>query len=58
MKDSTGKVMWTESERMLPSIASPMEPSTWTQMHDNPKSIDEQWRKAAHYLAQKVVETL
>jgi hypothetical protein len=58
MKDSTGKVMWTESERMLPSIASPMEPTTWTQMHDNPKSIDEQWRKAAHYLAQKVVETL
>jgi hypothetical protein len=58
MTDSAGKVMWSESERILPSIASPMAPTTWAQMHDNPKSIDEQWRKAAHYLAQKVVETL
>jgi hypothetical protein len=58
MTDNAGKVMWSESERILPSIASPMEPTTWGQMHDNPKSIDEQWRKAARYLAQKVVQTL
>jgi hypothetical protein len=58
MTDSAGKVMWSESERILPSIASPMEATTWAQMHDNPKSIDEQWRKAARYLAQKVVQTL
>jgi hypothetical protein len=58
MTDSAGKVMWSESERILPSIASPMETTTWAQMHDNPKSIDEQWRKAARYLAQKVVQTL
>lgn len=58
MTDNAGKVMWSESERIMPSIASPMEPTTWAQMHDNPKSVAEQWRKAAHYLAQKVVQTL
>jgi len=58
MKDAGGKVLWSESERMLPSIASPMQTTTWTQLHDNPKSIEEEWRKAARYLAQKVVQSL
>jgi hypothetical protein len=58
LTDSAGKVLWKESERILPSIASPMQTTTWTQLHDNPKSIEEEWRKAAHYLAQKIVATL
>lgn len=58
LNDASGKLLWSESERMLPSIASPMESTTWAQLHDNPKNIEEQWRKAAHYLAKKVVETL
>ncbi|MGJ7914026.1 hypothetical protein ACI48D_00910 [Massilia sp. LXY-6] len=58
MTDSAGKVLWKESERMLPSIASPMQTTTWTQLHDNPKSIEVEWRKAAHYLAEKIVATL
>ena len=58
LTDSTGKVIWSESERIMPSIASPMETTTWAQLRDNPKSIEDQWRKAAHYLAEKVVATL
>ena len=58
LTDSSGKVLWSESERMLPSIASPMQTTTWAQLHDNPKSIEEEWRKAAHYLAEKIVATL
>lgn len=58
MTDSTGKVLWSESERILPSIASPMQTTTWTQLHDNPQTIEQEWRKAAHYLAQKIVATL
>jgi hypothetical protein len=43
---------------MLPSIASPMEAKTWEELSKNPKLIEEEWRKAARYLAKKVVEDL
>ena len=58
LTDSTGKVLWSESERILPSIASPMETTTWAQLRENPKLIEAQWRKAARFLALKVVSTL
>lgn len=58
LTDVTGKILWTESERMLPSIASPMDSTTWMQLHDNPKEIEQEWRKAAYYLAKKIVDTL
>ena len=58
LTDSAGKVLWSDTERMFPSIASPMDPTTWQQLHDDPKRIEKEWRKAAHYLAQKMVDTL
>ncbi len=58
MTDSSGKLLWSESERMLPSIASPMESTTWEQLRANPKLIEEDWRKAARYLAKKMVDAL
>lgn len=58
LTDSSGKVLWSESERILPSIASPMEPTTWAALRDDPRQIEAQWRKAAQYLAKKVVATL
>ena len=58
MTDRDGKVLWAESETILPSIASPMETTTWVKLHDDPKTIEQEWRKAAHYLAQKIVATL
>lgn len=58
LTDGAGKVLWSDSEGMLPSIASPMESTTWQRLHDDPKQIEQEWRKAAHYLAKKVVDTL
>jgi len=58
MVDSSGKLLWSANERMLPSIASPMEPTTWEALRDNPKQIEEHWRKAARYLGKKILEEL
>lgn len=58
MLDSTGKVLWSESERMLPTIGSPMEAVAWDQIGNNPKRIEEEWRKASRYLAKKIVDQL
>jgi hypothetical protein len=58
MLDSTGKVLWSANDRMLPSVASPMEAVTWDTMRDDPKRIEQEWRKASKYLAQKIVEEL
>lgn len=58
MTDSTGRVLWSESENMLASIASPMESTTWEQLHANPKLIEDEWRKASRYLAKKMVDAL
>lgn len=58
MKDRGGRVLWSGSEGMSPSIASPMESTAWTALGQDPWVIEEQWRKAARYLAEKVVRTL
>jgi hypothetical protein len=58
MVDSTGKLLWSANERMLPSIASPMEPTTWDELRANPKRIEEQWRKASRHLGKKIVDEL
>lgn len=58
MVDSSGRTLWSYNERMLPSIASPMESTTWEELRDNPKQIEEQWRKASRYLAKKIADDL
>ena len=58
LTDSGGKVMWSENERIVPSIASSMDTVEWASLRDNPALIEEQYRKAARYLAEKVVERL
>jgi hypothetical protein len=58
MVDASGKLLWSANERMLPSIASPMESTTWEELRDNPKGLEEQWRKASRYLAKKLVDDL
>lgn len=58
MVDSTGKVLWSAGDRMGPSIVNPIEPTTWKAMHDNPKLIEEQWRKASRVIAQNIVGEL
>lgn len=58
MIDPSGKLIWRASDRLLPSIMSPMEPIAWDQLRDNPKEIGEQWHKASKYLAQKIIDKL
>jgi hypothetical protein len=56
--DGSGKLLWSANDRMLPTVASPMESTTWAKLHDDPKQIEEQWRKASKYLAKKIVDEL
>jgi hypothetical protein len=58
MVDASGRVLWSENERMLPSVASPMQSTTWKELADNPRKIEEEWRKASAYLAKKIVDEL
>ena len=58
MVDASGRVLWSENERMLPSVASPMQSTTWKELADNPGKIEAEWRKASAYLAKKIVDEL
>jgi hypothetical protein len=58
MVDGAGKVIWSSSERMGPSIASPMEAMAWERLVKDPKLMEEQWRKAARFAAKKIVGEL
>jgi hypothetical protein len=58
MVDASGKVIWSTSERMLPSIASPMDSKPWTELVANPKQVEDELRKAAAYLTKKLVQEL
>lgn len=55
---SSGKVVWSASDRMLPSIASPMDAMEWKQLAGDPKQVEEQLRKASKYLSNKLVQSL
>ena len=58
MADGSGRLLWSENERMLPSVASPMQSTTWKELADNPAKVEAEWRKAAAYLAKKIVDEL
>jgi len=58
MIDGNGKIIWHASDRMLPSIASPMVALPWDQLTSDPKQIEEQLRKAAKFLAEKLIKEL
>lgn len=58
MVDGAGRLLWTESERILPSVASPMESTTWKEMADNPAKVEDELRKAAAYVVKKIVAEL
>jgi hypothetical protein len=56
--DQSGKVLWQAGDRVLPSIASPFDSVSWEQMRDKPEVIEQEWRKAARYLAKKIISEL
>ena len=58
MLDNSGKVIWSASDRILPSIASPMDAIAWTQLTNDPKQIEAQLKKASKFLAEKLIKEL
>lgn len=58
MIDGSGKVVRSASDRMLPSVASSMNAIAWTQVANDPKQMEAQWRKAARYLADMLFKQL
>lgn len=56
--DASDRVMWSANDRMLPSIASKAEPTSWEAMRDDPKKIEEEWRGAARIIAKNIVDEL
>ncbi|HEX5357395.1 MAG TPA: hypothetical protein VFW93_14370 [Aquabacterium sp.] len=58
MVDDKGQTVWSASDRMLPSIASPMTAIAWAQIQNDPKEIEAQLRAAAKYLSNKLVQSL
>lgn len=58
MIDSSGRIIWSASDRLLPSIASPMDSIAWTQLTNDPKKIEEQLRMASKFLADKLIKEL
>jgi hypothetical protein len=58
MVDGSGRVLWSAGDRMLPSIASPMQPTTWEDLRANPARIEEEWRKASRHLARNILNEL
>lgn len=56
MVDASGRLVWSASERMLPSVVNPIESMTWSQIVGNPKQIEEQLRKASKYLVEKIMK--
>jgi hypothetical protein len=58
LTDATGRLLWSANDRMLPSVANKVEPTTWEAMRDNPKKIEEEWRKAAQIIAKNIVADL
>ena len=58
MVDASGKVIWNATDRMLPSIASPMDAKPWSELVADPKQVESQLRKAAAFLSKKLVQEL
>jgi len=56
--DSTDRVMWSANDRLLPSVASKIDATSWEEMRDDPKKIEEGWRKAAQIIAKNIVDEL
>lgn len=56
--DGSGRQLWSANDRMLPSIANKVPPTTWEEMRDNPRKIEEEWRKLAQILAKNIVNDL
>ena len=57
MVDSTGKVIWVTSDSVLP-LRNPVEPMSLEAMREDPKRIEDAWRKASRQIARNIAKTL
>lgn len=58
MIDSKGEVIWSSSDRVLPSPFTEVDSITFEQMKSDPAMIEAAWRQAAKIIAKNIVETL
>jgi hypothetical protein len=56
--DASGRVLWSGNDRMGPSIANKVQPTTWEELSKSPKLIEEKWRQLAQILAKNIVGEL
>jgi hypothetical protein len=55
--DNSGRLLWTATEQLLRWPESP-QPTPMEDLRDNPKTVEAQWRKAARFLADKMLGEL
>ena len=58
MKDDTGKVIWSAGDRLLPSIASPIESTSWETILQTPSLATQRFREAVKIIATKIAGEL
>jgi hypothetical protein len=58
MVDNTGRTLWSAGDWMLSSVFSRMESTSWEELRDNPKRIEQQWREASRLMAKTIAEQL
>lgn len=57
MVDATGNVIWSASDRVLP-LRNPVAPMSLEAMRDDPKRIEDAWRKAAKRISGNIARAL
>jgi len=57
LKDETGRVIWSASDRLLP-LGNPVKPISIKDMYPNPKAMEDAWREAARAVARYVAQRL
>jgi hypothetical protein len=57
MVDATGKVIWSARDNVLP-LGNPAAPISLEAMREDPKRIEDAWRKASRHIAINIAKTL
>lgn len=55
LADAAGKPLWMDGERLLPSLANPIQATTWDALRNDPKLLEAKLREAARVVSKKLV---
>jgi hypothetical protein len=58
LADGSGKPLWVDGERLLPSMANPIDATTWEALRNDPKLVEAKLRQAARIAAQRLFTAL